>query len=234
MQNLTSFRVGGLSEVIEPSNPLPFTSKALELAFSTPEKRYTVAQVFAKLRKLSIVDFSSPEMKVEQPKQVAKAVKAILAHARELEYLYLPEIGDYDYSTDAVHLSMWNLIPFYGLPCIQKLDLHRVAVKRRALIGFCEFRSEYLVTVFFYYVKSEDATWAAIVDGLRTLKWPHLQRFSINYCGDPETPADKHDYRKAEVGAFLLHKTDENPRMYLEKDQASSDESNSESEYESD
>ena len=179
--------------------------------------------MFAKLQELDIVNFSPyeiNEIKLEQAKQVAKAVKAIIAAAEELESLFIrdiPNMDCYDYSTDAVRLTMRHLIPFDGITLIQKLTLRSVRVRRKALVHFFDVRSKNLVAVIFWHVISEDATWAAILDDMRALKWPHLQQFGMYCCHDPETIA--FDSVDDTVQDYLLHKTDKNPRIDFEEDQ---------------
>ena len=226
MQQLTSIRIGESSEVLGASTPSPLTVKALELAFSTPERRHAIPQVFAELRELDIMDFSPrgiSGIKFGQWEQVAKVVKAIIAAAKGLETLYIPDIPDvsyYDYNTDAVRLTMWHLIPIDTLTRIQNLTLKSVSVERKALVDFFEVRSKNLVTVSFWHVIIEDASWATVLDGLRALEWPHLQRFILWSCWDPETLANGQIMRNDIVQDYLLHKTDKNPRIDVEEDQA--------------
>ena len=180
--------------------------------------------MFAKLQELDIVNFSpgeKNEINSEQAKRVAKAVKAIIAAAEELQSLFIqdiPNIDYYDYNTDAVRLTMRHLIPFDGIIRIQKLTLRSVRVRRKALVHFFDVRSKNLVAVSFWHVISEDATWAAILDDMRALEWPHLQQFGMYCCHDPETIAS--EFMGDIVQDYLLHKTDKNPTMVLEEDQA--------------
>ena len=120
---------------------------------------------------------------------------------------------------------MWDLIPSDGLANIHDLILRMLDLTRRQLADFCEHRSKSLVNVSFHDVDSEDATWEAILDDLRTLKWPRLKQFRLDCCFDQGTSADDHDLLvELRVDDYLLHKTDKNPMTDLVEEEASSDE----------
>ena len=63
-------------------------------------------------------------------------------------------------------------MPSNALANIHDLNLRGLDLTRRQLAEFFGYHSKTLVNVFFHNVYSKDATWEAILDDLRSLKWP--------------------------------------------------------------
>ena len=200
---------------------------ALKLAFLNPGSKRVNSQVFGGLQELTIEDFSTLGQNLEQLQQVTKAMNAITDAARKLETLSILEIRDPDIVHDPIFLSMSDIMPYRGLAHIHDLTLRKVDLTKTQLAEFCKIRSKALVKVCFHNVRSKDGTWDAILDDLRSLKWPRLRQFRLDCCFDPVITPDAYDLLvDIRVEDFLLHRTDKIPKINLAEEEASSDELN--------
>lgn len=183
------------------SRPAKISAQALAKTFC--DETFEICRnAFCGVRELEIGEMLLEQDDPVNLQKIVAALQQLMGFARCLETVTLGEIRGHPF-LDLSKPAMDRVMPYHGLNHIKKLNVQHYDTTLTSLISFFRLHNNTIIEVDFHFVTITGSDWSTALVQLRTIHFPRLKVFMLNYCDDQEADLQVQDY--------ILKETDEDP-----------------------